>query len=520
MDNLRLLESHCLGTAESEQSFLNSVFVEFKVFEECLLSGTFAPIILLGRKGTGKTAILKIIDTQSPKIGARSLYLKPDDMPLLENVSSHTELSTLKRQAYNALVSAIACKIGSELKGNLGRKDKKLFDKAISEGHNKPDFIEVALKGLSSVGSLIAQVDFSKIVPEIQSKFTSKELQDAIASNNKLSDRLFYLLLDDIDQVASPNDPNQVNRIWAYLLAAKKLTESLPNFRTLITLRTEVWQMLSRDVHGQRDQVDHIRPSLKKIDPSDEQISKIIMRRLDYVKDELLNMPMNDSLTLFFEYGKVTLPTSNNEQRFWLDYLSKTSRGRPRDGIQHLALLAKLSRESKATKICQSIVDKASYQYSNDKFDDAVREYALECPELGEIIQSFSAIDFTSETETVRTFLEKLPSHVTPSIRGRQILHNNEESLFLLWKFLHEINFINPRMPDERAEKGYRHITYDDRPDFVSKLNWNNMQQVQWEIHPSFRSFLLQLKQDNKARTSGKRKILFQEIGPHKGKAK
>jgi len=48
--------------------------------------------------------------------------------------------------------------------------------------------------------------------------------------------------------------------------------------------------------------------------------------------------------------------------------------------------------------------------------------------------------------------------------------------------------------------KGFRHINFQDDPNFVQKSNWNNMQAATWEIHPAFRSFLLTAKGNLAAR--------------------
>jgi hypothetical protein len=266
---LRKVEDFCVGRAESEEVFLEDTFIFDNDFLETLHAPPNSPVLLVGRKGTGKSALLKFIELKSKSCGVRCLYIKPDDIPLLEGISSAEETATIKRKAHEALVSAISVKVGTELRGLLGKKDKKLFDKAILDGSKSHDSIQACLRGLAKFGATITDVNFDKLVPKTTNSNVSA-LSDALKSNFTNTDKLFFLLLDDVDQVASLENQAHINRIWGFILAAQKLTEELPNFKTIICLRTEVWSILEGDKYGQRDQVDHVRRLIRRLDPSDK----------------------------------------------------------------------------------------------------------------------------------------------------------------------------------------------------------------------------------------------------------
>jgi hypothetical protein len=80
----------------------------------------------------------------------------------------------------------------------------------------------------------------------------------------------------------------------------------------------------------------------------------------------------------------------------------------------------------------------------------------------------------------------------------------NDDDAILILKLLHETGFINPRVPDARQPRGFRHILFSDAPHFVEKANWNGMQAAIWEIHPAFRSYLLGAKMDQQAQRGSK----------------
>lgn len=497
---LRAIENFCVGRAESEESFLINAFVLAGAYHEALNAPFHSPVFLLGRKGTGKTALVKYLELKAKVSNVKCLYLKPDDIPLLEGIGEAEETSTIKRCAYEALVSAIATKIGSELRGALGKSDKKLFDKALNEGSRSYDAVQACLHGLSKFGSTVTEIDFQKLIPETE-KANTKALREALKSNFQSSEKAFLLFIDDVDQVASMTNEKHINRIWGFILAIQKLTEELPNVKTIICLRTEIWAILQRDLHGQRDQVDHVRRLIRQLDPSEDQIKEIIHKRLDVIRAHLGLQKSARDEDLFFAERTVILPTSEDEQRCWDDFIAKSSRGRPRDALQFISILAEKSRKAGHTKISTQIVDAAAKQYSLERLDDLVHEYASDCSVVREIVQSFAKVQFVITSDDLRAHLISLPSQFGITIRGVTIHREKIADIFCLWKFIHEIGLVNPKIPDRREDRNFRHILYDENSEFVSEANWNEMQKTVWELHPAYRSHLIALRANEKART-------------------
>jgi hypothetical protein len=440
------------------------------------------------------------------------LYIKPDDMSGLENISNANDISSIKRKSYDALIESVALKIGTDLRGLLSRKDKKLFDKAITKGYKSPDIIQMMAHGLSNFGTAITNINIEKLLPITQQVPTPSLISSIRTNFQRNTEKTFFLLIDDIDQVASLMQEDQTNRVWGALLSIKKLCEEFSNIKCIVTLRTEVWLILCRDPKGQRDQVDHFRPLIRYLDPNDDHISEILKRRLTLVKNIIDPNDGSDPINFFFENINVTLPTTQDERRLWIDFLVKSSRSRPRDGIQFLSIIARKSRESGHTKITEDIVDVATIQYSKERSEDLSREFSLECLNVDEIIHSFSKIQFKLTTEELRDHLLTIPSICNISIRGKTIHPENEEDdLFCLWSFIHEIGLINPCIPDSRQPREFRHLRYDEDSLFIRKSNWNEMQKVYWEIHPAYRFYLIKLREDNNARSGVSISKLFRK---------
>src|SRR5690606_16086780 len=94
------------------------------------------------------------------------------------------------------------------------------------------------------------------------------------------TESLFLLMIDDTDQLASPDDKIQLNKIWAMILAVRRLAMECSSVRPILTLRASVWARLSHENAGQRDQVDHIRPLSIHLQSSDPIIVEIIEKRM------------------------------------------------------------------------------------------------------------------------------------------------------------------------------------------------------------------------------------------------
>ena len=60
-ENLEFLKNHCIGTAESEKSFIDHVFYDSGKYTDIAKRPTGSPIILIGKKGTGKSALIQYL---------------------------------------------------------------------------------------------------------------------------------------------------------------------------------------------------------------------------------------------------------------------------------------------------------------------------------------------------------------------------------------------------------------------------------------------------------------------------
>lgn len=496
-----LLSYFGTGTAEGDKSFLADAFVAPQDYLQMIQPPPGSPRVLVGKKGSGKSAAVEMIRETAERQGVPALVLRPDDIPT-DIPSTARDMATLKRFAIAALTQATAAKLGSGLNGLISEEDAKLFQKAVKNGVKSADKVQRVLQMLLPIGKAASGVDWDKMLPA--STETNPELLRAVKGNLEKEAKVFFLLIDDTDQLAAPDLPDHLNRIWAFLLAARSLCSEIPHIRCVVTMRSEVWIRLQSEQSGQRDQIDHFRMLVLNYNPTDVHIAGIFERRLELARLRVGNVG-GKALGLFFAGDSVFLPRSE-EHRSWPDYLIKNSRERPRDLIQYVGTLAHDALRKNEALISSDTVARCSPAFSEERARDIARELEKDCPSLLSVIDSFAALPWQPQGQVVEEHLGKLPSAFSLSIRGTILQPDNRGHLLKLWGLLYECGFLNPRWPDSRERDGFRHGSFREDPNLVTLSEFQRVRATTWEVHPAYRSYLMKLQENEAARTGIRRR--------------
>ncbi|QTN31672.1 ATP-binding protein [Akkermansiaceae bacterium] len=486
-----LLKYFPTGYDRGEKQILNEVFVAPHQLASILGAPSGNPRILVGRKGVGKTALLEHLSSVYEEAGVPVLFIRPEDIDT-DQIGDKTDIASLKKCIYDSIISSIASKIGVGLKGMLSGDKAALYNEAVSSGKRDASFIANILYVIQTIGKPIADLDGPSLVKKLSPSKNSSALSSAMDSYFKSNKTTAYLFIDDTDQIASPEDPSHKNRIWALILALRKISQDCPELKCIATLRTEVWLRLTKNEKGQRDQIDHIRPLIIPMRAPESHMIEIVHRRIHRAAQEIdPYISEQDAFGLFFENSDVKLPTSNNERRSWEAFLIKNSRERPRDTVQLIERLIGSASQRNSSKIGDIDVDRVMSAYSKDKTEDLAVEMGEICSNFLEVVRSFAGKDFDWKFEELHSFLSKLPSKFGLYVFGSPLKPEKAEDALILLSILHESEFINCRVKDKSKPLGYNHINFLDDPHFVQKDRWNELQNTLWEIHPVFRSFLL-----------------------------
>lgn len=480
------------GTAEGDKNFLGEIFVTPSQFSELCAIEPGGMRILVGTKGIGKSALVEWINTAATKRGLPSLLIRPDHIASKDLPTTH-EIGALKRHYYEVILRTIGAQIGSQLKGLLRGDAAKLHNEARQSGITEDDFIQKSLDLISAISLPVAKINGTQLAKELAGTNSPNTLIAAINSQLLSKGAVLYLLIDDTDQLASPDQPAHLNRIWALLLAVRRLVGECQSVRAIITLRSSVWARMTSESLGQRDQTDHLRGLVIPLRSDDAFMKGVIRRRLESAAKDAGRIRV-DPYTVFFNSSTMTLPTSD-EKRSWDTFILKSARERPRDAIQLIKNMIDSCHARKTDIIGSAEAGDAMAVYSSERVDDIANEFSLDCKNIKEVINTFSDVPFESDFETLRKHLITIPSTSSTIIRGELLKPQVDEDGIKILSLLHETGFINPRVPDSTMPRGFRHINFQDDASFVKFSNWNGMQGAQWEIHPAFRTHLIGVKQ-------------------------
>ncbi|WP_158915421.1 P-loop ATPase, Sll1717 family [Caulobacter sp. S45] len=488
--NLETLQSWFpSGTAEGERQIQERVFVYVSDFPRILSPRAGNPYLLVGRKGTGKSAIIEVATRILDRQKVPSVLIRPSDLDA-SGLGENDSIGELKHRFQPLLLSAIASKLAENRQGLALGDEAIIYNEAIRSGHLSSDLIGKLARSLPKIAKPLIKVDLTQILPEFTA-VTRKELEEAIG--RRVKDERFHLFIDDTDQIANPDRPGHLNRIWGLILAARELASDIPQLRCVVSLREEVWERLKRESSAQRDQTDHFTNLVVNLSSSDKLIKEIIETRLKLASAECGGG--TEMWTTFFE-GAAARPPNSETPRSWIDLVLVRSRQRPRDAIQLISQLADhASNKQHISKINETTFQTVMPRFSEDRARLFGQEFELECPRAEDILRTFSQVEYSEggfrmTAESAKSHLTSAASQFGITLYGRTIKPNLEVDIFDLWRFLYVANVLNARVSDTGERDEFRHVRSEDDPFLVSKPRWNEMQKMLWEVNPAFRDYL------------------------------
>lgn len=493
--SLESLQYYCpSGTAEGEKHILREIFVQPDDFTRLLVPPPSNPRLLVGKKGTGKTFLVDFANELFTRAGIPCCSVEPSSLGLAQ-LGPQPSSAEIKGGAFAALVCAVAVALGKRLRGLVGASEVQLIDEAVAQGLRTPDQISRLARLLPKVASAFIDFDFSQLLTH-SSRPDANSLRAAVRQALSTTHGSVFVFLDDTDQVAAPDVPSQLNRIWGAILAARQLAEVDPKIRCVITLREEVWSRLQTADSGQRDQVDHFYRLVENLSPDARLMKRIVRRRLDLAQSRAGLSLKVDPYELFF-HGKFPHMPGSEAVSSWEDLIVTRSRNRPRDAIQLLGSLADLALREGKQVITEKEFERAIPLYSESRVDLLQTENEQECPKLREVIRTFapqslySAGSFKMPTSAALDHLKTAPSSFSLRLRSTVLRPGDEDDALALLDYLFKLGFLNARIADKTMPDGYGHIDPIRDPRLVDRSRLNELQNVTWEVHPAYRDFLL-----------------------------
>ena len=418
--------------------------------------------ILVGHKGTGKSALFKIAISEEMDKGNLPILIKPDDIAEI-GLDSNDFLLKI-RQWKQGLLQIINAQVYEKF--NI--TDSKTFNTQLQRGLNFINFLVQTI-------NLNTQIDLSPIQQKMKENFLRKQK--------------IVVYLDDLDR-GWQGKKEDINRISALLNAIRDLSNDNEGLLFKVSLRSDVYYL----VRTSDESTDKIESSVIWYKWTNHEILVLLIKRiLTYFGEpanecSLMKTPqhyLSHHLDDIFEKRFAGMGKWSNVPTYKV--LMSLIRKRPRDLVKLCTLAAKQARLNNCNIIRTEHLRNIFEEYSQGRVQDTINEYKSELPDIENLIwgmkpnkaerQASDAYIYT--TSQLQQKIQKIQE------RNRKFIFANrrEATPQDLAQFLYKINFITARK--ESADGNWIQRKYFEENRYLSSAFVDFG--YDWEIHPAFR---------------------------------
>ncbi len=391
---------------------------------------------VIGRKGTGKTAIAEFI---SKKMDANhfSKKLSFKNFPFNYLYSLENTKYTAPNQyitIWKYLIYSCICKMMTEnqaINNDIVNKLKKIYpnDSQTSlarmvESWTATDFgIEVLGTGLTGRREIRQPMELSWIEK-------CDILEDVIAEHIDKSH--YYVVIDELDEDYREFESNEERETYLKLLTS--LFKAVQDIRAIfkesdcqifpiIFLRTDIYTLL-------KDSDKNKWRSFKvDMDWTEDKIKNMLAHRIS-IACETSPLHFSEAWSILFDNNDVEMGNRNENRMGKFEYITRSTHLRPRDYIQYL-----IECSNEAISKNKNIISSPMIKAVDDIFSDYLRDEIIDevysvMPDINEIFEILSQI--RKQTFPPNEFMEVYNSYVTT---GRIKDQGAENVLRLLFEF-------------------------------------------------------------------------------------
>lgn len=421
-----------------------------------------APLrILVGHKGIGKSALVKIGMDEDEHNGYLSILIRPDDVVGI--ASDNKNLLELIRDWKLGLNSIISCKILD----SLGYEGNSNIDVAKS----------VSGKFISFVAETItAYKDKINLTP------AKEMLIDKFLKNRRL-----VIYIDDLDR-GWEGKPLDIKRISALLNAVRDMSSDNSGLFFRIALRSDVYFL----VRTSDESTDKIESSVIWYSWSNHEILVLLAKRIETFFGHLTN----EQQLLSLSQGEISKKLNGvfepkfTGQGLWENapiyrVLMSLIRKRPRDLVKLCIASARQAYLDKSETINTKHLKAVFEDYSQGRIQDTINEYRTELVDIERLLMGMKPNKKTKIAKQSYFFstdqlLQKIDSIIQS---GKFKFANNKDADKKdLAQFLYKINFITARkeLTSDLIQRKY----FEENRYISSKFADFG---YDWEIHPAYR---------------------------------
>jgi hypothetical protein len=400
------LNSINLGADSAEDDIkigLQQYFVKTQEFQE--ISGGKKSIVI-GNRGSGKSAIFKYLASQIRASGDICIELSPDDYSysiLSDILKQEGRGNWGKQSSYSISWQYLLYNI---IFLEISNKDKLIVSNAKKNIHN---YVRDNLKNIKAdiltmfVGYLkqIEGLKFGEYGVSFKKTELAKvyDLQDQRALEPDLKriceKTKIYVLVDELDK-GWDNSEDARYFVSGLLQAAQKLNEIHVNLRILVSIRQELFENLPQIY----DDAQKLRGKMARISWNESSLLDFISERIRHNVKGASSIKDNYGLWELLFDSQLEYRKANS-----FNYIIDRTQLRPREFLQLVRTCVETGAKLGLSKINYDSIAQALSQYSEDKARDLASEYRFQYPGLLEIFEQFRGLKYSLEKSSVEDII-------------------------------------------------------------------------------------------------------------------
>ena len=416
--------------------------------------------ILVGHKGTGKSALFQVAMGEERERGKLVVLIKPDDVVGLGNNSS--DFLSMIREWKTGIIEIIASKILTQFgvsteadwRTRLGRFGGKLTD-----------FVSQTLSDLPSI-------DLSPANRRIVERYQATQS--------------VYIYIDDLDRGWQGRHAD-TSRLSALLNAVRDLSTDNRGCYFRIALRSDVYFL----VRTSDESTDKVEGSVIWHTWTNHDIFILWVKRTESFFGRSINEPglKWKRPTELATYLEPIIESRFQGQGHWHNapmyrVFMSLIRQRPRDLVKLCTLAARQANIRHDSKIRTQDVRRSFEEYSQGRLQDTINEFRSEVPDIQRLLfgmrpnrrERMNRKGYIYTTDELLTKIKAIEERGHFNFAGKRAAQRD------LASFMYKINFLTGR---KVASNGLIQRTYFETNRYLSNKSVDFG--FDWEVHPAYR---------------------------------
>jgi len=445
--------------------------------------------IVIGFKGVGKSATLKVAYEEDRESKSPAIWIRPDDVSELYN-QINAEENTLKLITLwkKGIARLVACKIAEDWIMTVSSDAENILSWAESSGYRSKDLISQ----LASRFAATLKREGELSVRDVREKGT-----DSLGEHHILKriaeKKTIRIYIDDLDRGWEATELDK-KRLAALIYALGDLTSDIEGFQARISLRTDVYSL----IRSTKEFTDKFESAEVWCTWNNANILKALIKRIyshfniEVTESDFVNKNQAGIASLLDPIFKLNFENTkswNGKPTYRV--LMSLIRRRPRDLVKLVSMAAKHAHEDGRNVVTGDDFCEIMDDYSNGRMTDIINEFSSEMNKLGDLLYNMGPNSNEIKTKQGRRYTystqelyEKIRNAVS-NISQVKLANSKASDHHDIAQFLYKIGFVTARK---------------DLPNKIDRVYFEQKKQLlgrqvgdkgySWEIHPAYRSAL------------------------------